>query len=225
MSPTAVRTAAWGVRGVGYPYFTGAWYRNHGAAWIAPRWAVGVGVLAPVWAVPAWTTIAPFVGVAETPLDYDYGSNVVIQDDTVYVNGESAGTAADYATQATTIADTGRAAQPAENEEWQPLGVFGMLQGDEKVAQRIVQLAVNKDGIIRGNYYDAVADNTLPLYGSVDKKTQRVAWSIGDKKNIVFETGLNNLTKEESTLLVHYGTDSTQQMILARLPEPKDDKK
>jgi hypothetical protein len=165
------------------------------------------------------------VGVAETPVVYDYGSNVVIQDDSVYVNGESAGSAADYAAQATTIADTGRAAQPAENDEWQPLGVFGMLQGDEKVAQRIVQLAVNKDGIIRGNYYDAVADNTLPLYGSVDKKTQRVAWSIGDKKEIVFETGLNNLTKEESTLLVHYGKDSTQQMILARLPEPKDDKK
>jgi hypothetical protein len=58
----------------------------------------------------------------------------------------------------------------------------------------------------------------------VDKKTQRVAWSIGEKKDIVFETGLPNLTKDESTILIHYGKDRTEQMILVRLPEPKDGK-
>lgn len=79
--------------------------------------------------------------------------------------------------------------------------------------------------MIRGNYYDVVADNTLPVYGSVQKKAQRVAWTIGDKKDIVFETGLNNLTKDESTVLIHHGKDSTQEMILARLPEPQDAKK
>jgi hypothetical protein len=102
----------------------------------------------------------------------------------------------------------------------QPLGVFGLIQEDEKTAQRIFQLAVNKDGVVRGNYYDAVADNTLPVVGSVDKKSQRVAWSIGEKMDIVFETGLSNFTKDDSTVLVHYGKESTQQMILVRLEEP-----
>jgi hypothetical protein len=69
-----------------------------------------------------------------------------------------------------------------------------------------------------------VADNTLPVVGSLDPKTQRLAWSIGDKKDIVFETGLPNLTKEECTLLVHYGKERTDQMILVRLEEPKDAK-
>jgi hypothetical protein len=100
-----------------------------------------------------------------------------------------------------------------------------MIQGDEQVAQRIFQLAVNKAGVVRGNYYDAVADNTLPVYGSVDPKSQRVAWSIGDKKDIVIETGLNNLTQEQTTALVHYGKERTQQMVLVRLEEPKDEKK
>jgi hypothetical protein len=99
-------------------------------------------------------------------------------------------------------------------------GGFGMIQGEEKVAQHIFQLAVNKGCVVRGNYYDAVADSTLPVCGSVDPKTQRVAWSIGEKKTIVFETGLENLTQEQITVLVHYGKERTEQMVLVRLEEP-----
>jgi hypothetical protein len=77
-------------------------------------------------------------------------------------------------------------------EGWQPLGVFGMAQGKEAVAQHIFQLAVIKE-IVRDNCYDAVADDTVPGYGSVERKTRRAARSIGDKKSVVFEAGLNNL--------------------------------
>ena len=115
-----------------------------------------------------------------------------------------------------------RQAPPAQTDEWQPLGVFGLIQGDEKEAQRIFQLGVNRAGVIRGNYYDAVADNTMPVYGSVDPKSQRAAWSIGEKKDVVFEAGLNNLTQNETTVLVHHGKDRTQQMMLVRLEQPKD---
>jgi hypothetical protein len=76
--------------------------------------------------------------------------------------------------------------------------------------------------VIRGNYYDALADNTLPLYGSVDKKTQRAAWSIGEKKDIVFEAGIANLTRTETPVLVHVGKDKTQQLTLVRIEQPKE---
>src|SRR5262249_21303921 len=99
-----------------------------------------------------------------------------------------------------------------------------LVREDEKVAQRIFQLAVNQAGVIRGNYYDAVADNTLPVYGSVDPKSQRAAWSVGDKKTVVFETGLNNLTQDQTTVLVHFGTDRTDELLLVRLEEPTDGK-
>jgi hypothetical protein len=153
---------------------------------------------------------------------YDYGSSVVIYDNFVYVNGEAVATPEEFATQAATIADVGRAAPPMDTDQWQPLGVFGLIQPDEKVAQRVFQLAVDKAGVLRGNYYDAVADSTTPVYGSVDMKTQRVAWSIGEKKDIVFEAGLQNLTKDESTVLVHYGKERTQQMVLVRLEQPQE---
>ena len=43
-------------------------------------------------------------------------------------------------------------------------------------------------------------------------------------ENIVFETGLNNLTEDETTVLVHYGKDRTRQMGLVHIEQP-DDKK
>jgi len=218
ISPVGLRTTAGWVRG-GFAYncFTPTWFRAHPLAWAAPRW-VGPSV----WAAPAWPAVSVYCGIAAAPIAYDYGSNVVIENNNVYVNGDEVASAPQYAEQAAQLVDRGREAAPAKTDEWQPLGVFGMVQGDEMVAQHIFQLAVNKAGVVRGNYYDAVADNTLPVYGSVDPKTQRVAWSIGDKKSITFEAGLNNLTQEQTPVLAHYGKDRTQQMVLVRLEEPKD---
>jgi len=45
----------------------------------------------------------------QQPYTYDYGSDVVYQDNTVYVGGKDAGTAEQYAQQATTIAVQGQA--------------------------------------------------------------------------------------------------------------------
>jgi hypothetical protein len=105
-----------------------------------------------------------------------------------------------------------------------PLGVFGLVQGEEQVAEYIFQLAINREGVVRGNYYDALADNNLKVYGSLDKKTQRVAWSVGEKKEVVFEAGLNNLTQLRTTILVHYGKERTLQMMLVRIEQPAEKK-
>jgi hypothetical protein len=203
-----------------YPYFNRTWYNAHPTAWSANRW---VNASANYWTALNYASFINHVGLGfnTQPIYYDYGSTLVIINDTVYLNGQKVSSATEYAQQADALAQTGRRAQPAADEEWQPLGVFGLMQGDEETAQRMFQLAVNKAGVLRGNYYDAVADHTLPVYGSLDKKTQRVAWSIGDKKEIVFEAGMNNLTQNETTILVHFGKESSQQMLLVRLEEPK----
>ena len=78
--------------------------------------------------------------------------------------------------------------------------------------------------MIRGNYYNAMTDTTLPISGSVEKRTQRAAWVIGDKKDTVYETGVGNLAQPETTMLVHVGKDRTQQWTLVRL-EPPEEKK
>ena len=139
-------------------------------------------------------------------------------------DGEPAYTAEEYANQAIAIAEQGEQAQPSEKEDWISFGVFGMVKGEETEANQIFQLAINKDGILRGNYYDALSDTTLPVHGSVDKKSQRAAWTVGDRKETVYETGVGNLTEDESTMLVHFGKDRTQQWTLIRLEQPEEGK-
>jgi hypothetical protein len=154
---------------------------------------------------------------------YDYGSTVIYEGDTVYVNGEPFASTAQYAQQATVIADTGRDAKVASEQDWQPLGVFAMVQGNEQTAYHIFQLAIDNHGVIRGNYYDAVADSSESVYGSVDKNTQRAAWTIGERKTPVYEVGIANLTKDETTMLVHYDGGRTDQWTLIRIEQPKEE--
>jgi hypothetical protein len=53
----------------------------------------------------------------------------------------------------------------------------------------------------------------------VDKKTQRAAWTLGDKKTPVYETGLANLTQQQTTVLVHRDGGSVEQMLLVRVQQ------
>jgi hypothetical protein len=89
----------------------------------------------------------------------------------------------------------------------------------------VLQLAVNKDGVIAGTYYNDVTKTTIDVEGSISKETQRAAWHPVDGKNdhIVFETGLFNLTEDSTKALVHFGPDKTQEVVLVRLDQPKDD--
>src|SRR5262249_35782876 len=179
----ALRTQAGYVRTGfrGYNYFNAGWYTAHPGAWRAAAWTP-----ATYWRGAPYTSAAVFAGWPAVPVVYDYGSNLVYVDDNVYYNGEPIGTASQYATQAFDLA-AGQAAQPPAMDDWQSVGVFGLVQGDEKDANNLFQIAINKDGVIRGNYYSSLTDTTLPIYGSVDPQTQRAAWIIGDKKDTVYE--------------------------------------
>jgi len=198
-----------------YDCFGAGWYGAHPGAWSAAGWATGAA-----WRAATWGALGPWCGIAAAPVYYDYGNTVVYQGDDVYVNGSDAGTASGYAQQASTLAGEGAQAQPSAQDQWQPLGVFALVEGDEKTSDNIFQLAVNQSGIIRGNYYDAVTDETTPVSGSVDKQSQRAAWTIGDKQSRVFDCGVYNLTKDQTPVLVHTGSDKTEQLLLVRLQQP-----
>jgi hypothetical protein len=148
----------------------------------------------------------------------------VYEGDTVYVNGDSVGTQEQYAQQAITIADTGKQAEAKKEEEWLALGVFAMIQGERTDSNDLFQLAVNKAGTIRGNFYNVLSNTTLPIYGAVDKNTQRAAWTVGDNKEPIYEAGFANLTKSETTMMVHFGKDRSQQWTLVRVDPPEEKK-
>ena len=91
----------------------------------------------------------------------------------------------------------------------------------------VLQLALNKDGEIAGTFYNTTTDAARPVKGMVDKKSQRAAWTFSDGKNtdIIMETGIYNLTQDQTEALVHFGKDKTQQWLMVRLNEPEDKKK
>ncbi len=188
-------------------------------AWFAAGWGVGR-----VWGWTAWPALGAWYGWGTVdPIYYNYGSNVVYDGDEVYYGDEPTATADQYYQQASDIAANGPSTNPDEGE-WTPLGVFGLVQGEQASTSAVFQLATSKDGAIAGNFADMLSGNTLKVQGAVDKKTQRAAWTVGDNKDTVYEAGISNLTKEEAPVLVHFGPDRTQQWLLVRLKQPDQDK-
>ena len=204
-------------------FYSDRWYRRYAYAWYPTLWAYGG-----VWDVTPWNSLYGWLGYSNAqPIDYDYGNNITYQDDAVYMDGEAVGTADEYYQQAQDLAT-----QPARkddspdaqtDEAWMPLGVFAMTHDAQDDANLVLQLAVNQQGIIRGNYTAKLTDDTLPVKGHVDKKTQRAAWTIGNQTRNVLETGIYNLTHDEVPLLVHFGKDRTEQWLLVRLKPDKAD--
>ena len=183
-------------------------WRNHDWQywWRPATWAIAAG-----WFPWGWSS----------PVSYDFGDNVRYDNDIVYMNGQRVATADEYYQQASQLASTARD-DTADKTEWLPLGVFALSRGDTGVSNTVLQLAVSKEGVISGTYYNSDTDIARPVKGTVDKKTQRAAWTFADGKdtNIVMETGMNNLTQDQTELLVHFGQDMTQQWLMVRLQEP-----
>jgi hypothetical protein len=210
-----------------YNAFGHDWWHNHPDAWWSNGYANGV------WAAATWSTLNNWFGQAWPPISYDYGDNLTYVDNSVYLNDEPISSIGDYYQSAAGLVQAGEQANiPSQsptndqpnpaNAKWMSLGVFNALRENEKTSDMMFQLAVNKDGIIRGNYYNTSDKNDQQVDGSVDKKTQRVAWVVEDKKNIIFDTGLYNLTQDETPVLVHVGKDKTEQWLLVRLKQKPD---
>jgi hypothetical protein len=154
-------------------------------------------------------------------VSYNYGTNVCYEDDGVYVQGSRVGTPEEYAGQAATLASQGGAdAKIAADDQWRSLGVFALARSEESNPSTFMSLAIDKEGLLRGTYYDAVSDSTMNITGKVDKKTQRAAWTLGDKKTPVYEAGLANLTQQQTTILVHRDGGKDEQMLLVRVQDP-----
>ncbi|MGO8744845.1 MAG: hypothetical protein ACLQNE_02540 [Thermoguttaceae bacterium] len=190
------------------------WHAANPSAWAPAGWGAGQA-----WGTATWPTVGASLGWGSVqPAAYDYGTNITYQDDQVYYGNQPVATAAEYYQQASTLAASAPA--PARQAgDWTPLGVFALVQKEQSDPHYVMQLAINKSGALGGNYSDLISGTTLPIQGAVDKKTQRVAWTVGNSKNTVGETGLYNLTQDEAPALIHIGKNKTQQWLLVRLKQ------
>ncbi len=203
------------------------WYAQHPGCWAPQAGWHGYGTAYPYAATATAAGLGAYIGSSAVSSSdsgddggggsYDYGNTVVYQGDTVYVDGQPAGTARQYYQQASQIAGQGQAPAGAQ---WQPVGVFGLVQPTDTTANQVFQIAVDQQGNIGGNYTNVLTNTVLPIKGSVDKQTGRAAWTVGSNTQTVYEAGLANLTNNQTPCLVHQGASSTEQFLLVKLPPP-----
>lgn len=198
-----------------YGLFRPGWYARYPYAWRPGSWYA-----AGLWTGLAWGGLVGWFGWPDVvqPVYYDYGNTIVYQGDTVYINNQPGPSAEEYYQQAQTLAES-RPDADKKTDEYDPLGIFALVQGEQSDASEVFQLAVNKAGIMRGNYQNILTQTVLPVRGAVNEKTQRAAWTVGDNKEVVYDSGIYNLTKDEAPILIHFGKDRTQQWLLVRLKD------
>ncbi len=217
--------------------FNDGWWSNHPGATFGAGVAAGATA---AWASHWWwnpcsytslSTFLPWSWPAQPPV-YDYGTNVVYEGDTVYVNGQSSGSAAQYSQQAVTLAmapqdvpppmppagGTADAPPPPTAGDWMPLGVWALAPEEHGDASMFFQISINKAGVISGGYSNVMSGEDAPISGQADQKSKRAAWHINNNSKTVFEAGLTNLTKDSAPCLVHYGAGEPQTWLLVRLP-------
>ncbi len=185
-------------------------YRPPGYWW---HWA-SVGAVTG-WIVHSWAS----------PVYYSYGpgGSVYYEGNVVYINGDKYGSAEEYYEEVTEQAAS--APEIGEEEsakvEWLPLGVYALTSEGVNASHMYLQLAVTKEGVISGTFFNETTGAVHPVEGLVDRKTQRAAWKVADGTNpdIVMETGIYNLTREQTDVLVHFGPQKSQTWKLVRLKE------
>lgn len=229
-----VRNNWWrGFAGASVPFQYGWWDNYYGSSWpIYSPWRYSRWQNQPNY----WWGFTPaprltdwFVFGWNQPRYWSYGPgrNIYYRDNYVYYDDRRTVPVNDYYQQVYDLAHSVPNISEAEAEQmdWAPLGVFVAMRQNEPDSQRAMQLAVNRDGVLTGTYMNRSNGHVHPLSGMVDERTQRAAWAFADgqQKEVVFETGIYNLTRDEASIMVHFGpsADDTEVWQLVRLEQPE----
>jgi hypothetical protein len=114
--------------------------------------------------------------------------------------------------------------EEAAKIEWLPLGVFALTPEGTAQSDLLLQLAVTNDGVLGGTLFNQATGESFPVEGIVESPTQRAVWSYVNAagQRIVMETGIYNLSKPDTTALVHFGPDDLQIWQMVHLEQPSE---
>jgi len=202
-----------------YQWWTGCgWYPPVSIVYRNPWW----------WWTPAsWDSLTVFLAWGNpAPIDYDFGVNIVDDGQYVYRDGASPVPLAEETSQVTQLADSQSQVQapiaPGQNQsgDFDPLGVWSLVQQEQGDATMFLQLSVDKQGAVCGAYDNILTGEKAPVSGRVDRATQRVAFHFGNNQNTVIEVGVFDLCQDTASCVVHFGSGNPQNWLLVRLPAP-----
>lgn len=150
--------------------FTPDWFAKHPEAWRPAQSPADWWKAADVATITAW--LGQPVGAAGTAAD-DAGAVATAGGDDVGADG----------LRSVLVLPAGHqnAVGPADSD-WLPLGVFAVVQPgtqDTTQAHNYQQLAVDRQGAIKGNFYDTLSGTIQPITGTVDRATLVASWTVG----------------------------------------------
>ncbi len=157
--------------------FTADWYAKHPQAWRPAKSTTDWWKTADVATITAWMG-QPVQPVMAAGTAADNGGAVA--------TAGGAGIGAD-GLQSVLVLPAGHqnAVGPADSD-WLPLGVFAVVPpGTQDTAQahNYQQLAVDRQGAIKGNFYDTLSGTIQPITGTVDRTTlnasSKASWIVG----------------------------------------------
>ena len=172
-----------------------------------------------------WSSVTSWCGYSGSfaePVTYEYTDNGT------YANGKEVVVGDEYSNQARELAAQGAQllqqkvdAQEADRMEWLPLGVFSLCRSEEGDPTMFLQLAISREGIVAGSFANTTNSEDLSVQGGADRESTRLAVTIGDQEDVVVETGLYNVTEQQSSALVHYQDGTRENWLLVKLPDPQ----
>lgn len=174
--------------------FTPAWYAQHPNVWQATHPHADLFAAVALADLTRWLAVPV---VASYPVaSVDVGAVVVTPI-------ESPTDVAPVATEVPRTSNNPDAnqtdpASPAQPEgDWLPLGVFDLKPAGATDASCAVQLAVDRNGNIRGTGYDFLSGQTESVTGTIDKRASTAAWTVG---KVRFQCPMAELTKPEGNI-------------------------
>jgi len=174
--------------------FSNDWYQHHPQAWHHHHdhdaWQIATSAAVLGWL--GWQTNRPYNNTV-----YVYEPVPI---ESVIVNGRP-----------TVVVE------PGAPGDWMSLGAYSLMTGAGDPGTRILQLSVDKQGNIRGSYYDMITNATHNVVGVIDKNTQQVRWTIDTNRQLTFVATLDQLTQSQGVVNVKLPGGQIQQWQLVRM--------
>lgn len=195
--------------------FTAEWYAAHPNAWQqthphADAWAAA----ATTAGVATWLGWAAYESTDDDAESGDayYSTNYYeapAEDDTDDVEE-------DVSTDEEASDDTAAEPEDVAAGDWLALGNYTVLNDGGLPTSRFLQLSVDRQGNLRGTYYDGISNTTQNLRGHVEQSTQQAQWRLDSNPQVVFRTNLADLTEPSGSIQLQYPSGQQETWNITR---------
>jgi len=183
--------------------FTAQWYADHPKAWQATHPHADAWAAVTTAGVAAWLGWAAYV---DTPV---YGGTY----STTYVYEQPAATADEGAADVSRDSDDSQSDADGNAGEWLALGAYSVQSSSGEPSSRFFQLSTNRQGELRGVYYDEISDSSQNLSGTIDQSSRVATWTLDTNEATTFRANLNDLTQATGTVEVTQPSGNQQWRI------------